>query len=34
MQRWHFTQHESIPDLKSEPGVLTPKPKRVIHIFE
>ena len=34
MQRWNVIQHELIPELKHEIGVLTPKLERVIHILE
>jgi hypothetical protein len=34
MQRWNFMQHEIIPDLIDEVGVLTPKLAKVIHTLE
>jgi hypothetical protein len=34
MQRWNVIQHELIPELKNEIGVLTPKLEKVIHILE
>lgn len=34
MQRWQIVQHELIPELRNEVGVLTPKLERVIHTLE
>lgn len=34
LQRWNVIQHELIPELRNDIGVLTPKLERVIHILE
>ena len=34
MQRWNVIQHELIPELGSELGVLTPKLEKVIYTLE
>lgn len=34
LQRWNVIQHELIPALRDDIGVLTPKLERVIHILE
>ena len=34
MQRWGVVQHELIPDLAAEVGVLTPKLEKLIHTLE
>lgn len=34
LQRWNVVQHELLPELKNELGVLTPKLERVIHTLE
>jgi hypothetical protein len=34
MQRWNVIQHDLIPELRNDVGVLTPKLERVIHILE
>lgn len=34
MQRWNVIQHELIPELRNDVGVLTPKLEHVIHILE
>ena len=34
MQRWNVIQHDLIPELKHEIGVLTPKLEKVIHTLE
>lgn len=34
LQRWNVIQHELLPELKNQFGVLTPKLERVIHTLE
>lgn len=34
MQRWDVIQHDLIPELRNDVGLLTPKLERVIHILE
>ena len=34
MQRWFVIQHELMPEMRSEVGVLTPRLEKVIHTLE
>ena len=34
MQRWNVIQHELLPELREQVGVLTPKLEKVIHTLE
>ena len=34
MQRWFLIQHELMPEMRNEVGVLTPRLEEVIHMLE
>ncbi|NHZ67237.1 IS5/IS1182 family transposase, partial [Massilia sp. CCM 8694] len=34
MQRWNAIQHDVLPELRAEVGVVTPKLARVAHVLE
>jgi hypothetical protein len=34
MQRWQVVEHEMMPELRSELGLLTPKLEKMVHTLE